>query len=210
MNLMTVILSGGTPSRKQQRAEDEARILVQTILQAKPGRDAIIREYQKTRSLTDSTRRKMIKILTADKTENHSTSPPKHIREMYAQGIVSVFPNLRDEHYYDPQSGQGYFTWKIKNIQRNSAPSDNRRYSPQSFSGGPTAEREASSSTEVILTEEQCREAVSLMKHTSEVETVKVKMRETFQYRRKMIQDPRRSNDVLTEFPRFLDIKGLV
>lgn len=98
----------------------------------------------------------------------------------------------------------------MENIQRNSAPSDNRIYSPQSFSGGPTAEREASSSTEVILTEEQCREAVSLMKHTSEVETVKVKMREKFQYRRKMIQDPRRSTDVLTEFPRFLDIKGLV
>ncbi|XP_067257324.1 uncharacterized protein [Chanodichthys erythropterus] len=35
-------------------------------------------------------------------------------------------------------------------------------------------------------------------------------MRETFQYRRKMIQDPRRSTDVLTEFPRFLDIKGLI
>lgn len=101
-------------------------------------------------------------------------------------------------------------TWKIKNIQRNSAPSENRRYLPQSFSGGPTAEREASSSTEVILTEEHCREAVSLMKHTSEVETVKVKMRETFPYRRKMIQDPNRSTDVLTEFPRFLDIKGLV
>jgi len=101
-------------------------------------------------------------------------------------------------------------TWKIKNIQRNSASSENHRYHPQSFGGGPTAEREASSSTEVILDEEQCREAVSFMKHTSDEETLKVKMRETFQYRRKMIQDPSRSTDVLTEFPCFLDIKGLV
>ncbi|XP_067257300.1 uncharacterized protein [Chanodichthys erythropterus] len=68
-----------------------------------PGGDSIIREYQKTKSLTDSTRRKMIRILTADMTERHSTSPPKHIREMYAQGIVSLFPNLRD-----PYTKNGY------------------------------------------------------------------------------------------------------
>ncbi|KAM9483225.1 uncharacterized protein Hap1MRO34_008208 [Clarias gariepinus] len=48
------------------------------------------------------------------------------------------------------------------------------------------------------------------MKHTSEEVTVKVKMRETFQYRRKMIHDPSRCTDVLTEFPRYLDIKGLI
>ncbi|XP_026067700.1 uncharacterized protein LOC113061784 isoform X2 [Carassius auratus] len=213
----TSLLSDGSPSRKQQRVEDEARILVQKILQTKPGGDAIIREYNKTKSLTDSTRRKMIKILTADMTEKHSTSPPRNIREMYAQGIVALFPYLRDpytkngyEHYYDPQSGQGYLTWKIKNIQRNSASSENCRRSSQSFSGGPTSEREAASSTDVILTEEQCREAVSLMKHTSEVDTIKIKMKETFQYRRKMIQDPNRSTDVLTEFPRFLDVQGLI
>ncbi len=70
------------------------------------------------------------------------------------------------EHYYDPQSGQGYLTWRIKNIQRNSASSEKCRRSSQSFRsfGGPTSEREAASSTDVILTEEQCREAVSLIK----------------------------------------------
>ncbi len=45
--------------------------IVQKVLQTKPGGDAIIREYNKTKSLTDSTRRKMIKILTADMTEKH-------------------------------------------------------------------------------------------------------------------------------------------
>lgn len=54
------------------------------------------------------------------------------------------------------------------------------------------------------------KNSVSLMKHTSEVDTVKVKMRETFQYRHKMIHDPSSCADVLTQFPRFLDIKGLV
>ncbi|XP_057184180.1 uncharacterized protein LOC130550703 [Triplophysa rosa] len=212
----TVLLSDDSLTRKR-RAEDEAGILVQKILQSKPGGDAIMREYHKTKSLSDSTRRKMINILTADMTEKHSTSPPKRIREMYAQGIIALFPYLRDpyakhgyEHYYDPQSGQGYLSWKIKNIQRNRAPSETRRCVSQSFSGGPSAQREASSSTEVILTEEQCREAVSLMKHTSEVDTVKVKMSETFQYRRKMIRDPSSCADVLTQFPRYLDIKGLI
>ncbi|CAM4735514.1 unnamed protein product [Leuciscus chuanchicus] len=197
------ILGDGTPSRKQQRAEDEARILC---------------SYQwRDRNLSDFIKKIFICVLKINKSliglERHEgdTSPPKRIREMYAQGIVALFPYLHDP--YTKKwicNGQGYLTWKIKNIQRNIAPSENRRSLPQSFSGGPTAEREASSSTEVILTEEQCREAVSLMKHSSEVETVKVKMRETFQYRRKMIQDPSRSTDVLTDFPRFLDIKGLI
>ncbi|XP_043085446.1 uncharacterized protein LOC122332212 [Puntigrus tetrazona] len=190
--------------------------MVKKILQTKPGGDGIIREYNKTKCLSDSNRRKMVNILTADMTEKHSSSPPKQVRELYAQGIIALFPYLRDpyaklgyEHYYDPQSGQGYLSWKIKNIQRNSAPSEIRRCVPQSF-GGPSAQREASFSTEVILTEEQYREAVSLMKHTSEEVTVKVKMRETFQYRRKMVHDPSRCTDVLTEFPRYLDIKGLI
>ncbi|KAL0148389.1 hypothetical protein M9458_056289, partial [Cirrhinus mrigala] len=191
--------------------------MVKKILQTKPGGDGIIREYNKTKSSSDSNRRKMVNILTADVTEKHSSSPPEQVRELYAQGIIALFPYLRDpyaklgyEHYYDPQSGQGYLSWKIKNIQRNSAPSETRRCVPQSFSGGPSAQREASSSTDVILTEEQYREAVSLMKHTSEEATVKVKMRETFQYRRKMIHDPSRCADVLTEFPLYLDIKGLI
>ncbi|CAM4735548.1 unnamed protein product [Leuciscus chuanchicus] len=187
------ILGDGTLSRKQQRAEDEARIL------SMEGQKSL-RFHQKN-----------LHLCSEDQQKSYCTSPPKRIREMYAQGIVALFPYLHDP--YTKKwicNGQGYLTWKIKNIQRNIAPSENRRSLPQSFSGGPTAEREASSSTEVILTEEQCREAVSLMKHSSEVETVKVKMRETFQYRRKMIQDPSRSTDVLTEFPRFLDIKGLI
>lgn len=60
------------------------------------------------------------------------------------------------------------------------------------------------------MTEEQCREAISLLKHTSEADTVKAKMKETFQYRREMIHDPSRCAEVLTEFPRYLDVKGLV
>ncbi|KAL1252686.1 hypothetical protein QQF64_017379 [Cirrhinus molitorella] len=132
----TILLSDDSPTRKR-RAEDEAGIMVKKVLQTKPGGDGVIREYNKTKSLSDSSRRKMVNILTADMTEKHSSSPPKNVRELYAQGIIALFPYLRDpyaklgyEHYYDPQSGQEYLSWKIKNIQRNSAPSETRRCVP--------------------------------------------------------------------------------
>ncbi|KAI2666648.1 Peptide deformylase [Labeo rohita] len=204
----TILLSDDSLTRKR-RAEDEAGIVNGQKKKSCSG-DGIIREYNKTKCLSDSNRRKMVNIFTADMTEKHSSSPPKQVRELYAQLIIALFPYLRD-----PYSTLGYVMdkgtchGKLRTFRRtvhHQRPVDD----PQSFSGGPSAQREASSSTEVILTEEQYREAVSLMMHTSEEATVKVKMRETFQYRRKMIHDPSRCTDVLTEFPRYLDIKGLV
>ncbi|KAL7845547.1 hypothetical protein AOLI_G00237390 [Acnodon oligacanthus] len=45
-------------------------------------------------------------------TKTHGTSPPRRVRELYAKGIVSLFPYLKDpyskngyEHYYDSESG---------------------------------------------------------------------------------------------------------
>ncbi|XDV36737.1 hypothetical protein PO909_006466 [Leuciscus waleckii] len=188
--------------------------LVQSILEKKPGGDIISKEYRKTKYLTDSTRRKMITILVADMTERHGTSPPRHIRERYAEGIIALFPCLRDpfskkgyEHYFDPQSGEGYLSWKIKNIQRNC--SQKRGQSSQSFCGGPTAERRASNISD-DLSEEECKDAISFMKHCSDETTIKQKMQATFQYRRRLIEDPNKYGDVLLEFPRFKDMKGLI
>jgi hypothetical protein len=48
------------------------------------------------------------------------------------------------------------------------------------------------------------------MKHSVDEETVKQKMRSTFRYRRNMVEDPERCGDVLAEYPRFKDVKGLV
>ncbi|KAK2872936.1 hypothetical protein Q8A67_022833 [Cirrhinus molitorella] len=66
----TILLSDDSPTRKR-RAEDEAGIMVKKVLQTKPGGDGVIREYNKTKSLSDSSRRKMVNILTADMTEKH-------------------------------------------------------------------------------------------------------------------------------------------
>ncbi|CAB1330725.1 unnamed protein product, partial [Coregonus sp. 'balchen'] len=53
----TIILSDdGSPSRKRQRSDDEAKNLIESILNKKPGGEVVIRKYSKTKSLTFWTR----------------------------------------------------------------------------------------------------------------------------------------------------------
>lgn len=80
----------------------------------------------------------------------------------------------------------------------------------QLYSEGPIAERESSPSTLVTLSEDQCREAISLMKHSYDEETVKQKMKLTFECRKKMAHDPSKYSTILNKFPHFLDEKGLI
>nr|XP_057907986.1 uncharacterized protein LOC131104634 isoform X2 [Doryrhamphus excisus] len=77
--------------------------LVKSILTKKSGGEYIINEYNRTKTLADESRRKMVNILAADMTEKNGTSPPRQVKEMYARGIVSLFPYLRD-----PFSKNGY------------------------------------------------------------------------------------------------------
>lgn len=56
----------------------------------------------------------------------------------------------------------------------------------------------------------QCQEAIALMKHTADEAVVKEKMKLTLAYRQKLLHDPKESTDILSIFPRFLDIPGLV
>lgn len=48
------------------------------------------------------------------------------------------------------------------------------------------------------------------MKYCTDEATIKQKMKITFEHRRSMVLDEERSSDVLAEFPRFKDVKGLV
>lgn len=86
----TVIIEESSSS-KRMRLDDEAKKLVETILVQKPGGDRIINEYNRTKSLGDETRRKMVNILAADMTEKNGTSPPRQEKEKYARGIVALF-----------------------------------------------------------------------------------------------------------------------
>lgn len=46
--------------------------LVESILTKKPGGECIINEYNRSKFLTDETRRKMVNILAADMTEKNT------------------------------------------------------------------------------------------------------------------------------------------
>lgn len=78
------------------------------------------------------------------------------------------------------------------------------------MTGGPPAGREPSVSPEMTLTEEQCKEAMALMRYCSDEASIKQKMKVTFEHCRRMVLDGEKSSDVLTEFPPFKDVKGLV
>ncbi|XP_031163378.1 uncharacterized protein LOC116055518 [Sander lucioperca] len=91
------------PSRKRQKANQDAKQVVESALTKKPGGDRITKEYNRTKGLSDSSRRQMVNILAADMTETYGTSPPRDVREMYARGIVEMFPYLMD-----PYSKNGY------------------------------------------------------------------------------------------------------
>ncbi|XP_062253507.1 uncharacterized protein LOC133962083 [Platichthys flesus] len=48
------------------------------------------------------------------------------------------------------------------------------------------------------------------MRHSADEDTIKKKMKLTFDFRRNMVLEPQQSSDVLSVFPRFKDVKGLV
>uniref|UniRef100_A0AAV2J710 Uncharacterized protein n=1 Tax=Knipowitschia caucasica TaxID=637954 RepID=A0AAV2J710_KNICA len=177
----TIIISD-TPAGKRQRLDSESKQCVESILARKPGGDRIMNEYNRTKSLTDESRRKMVNMLVADMTEKNGSSPTRQVKEMYARGIVTLFPSLSDpfskngyEHYYDSQSGSGYLAWRIKTIQRSTARDRRASFEEgrpgKTTEGGPTARRELQYLPEKNLSED---------------------------------------DNVLSEFPRFKDVKGLI
>ncbi|XP_054906054.1 uncharacterized protein LOC129372662 [Poeciliopsis prolifica] len=74
---------------------------------------------------------------------------------------------------------------------------------------GPAARRDTKFVPETVLSEEECKEAIALIKHSADEDKIK-KMKLTFDFRRNMVLDPQRSSNILSVFPRFKDVKGLV
>ncbi|XP_028441533.1 uncharacterized protein LOC114560391 [Perca flavescens] len=180
--------------------------LIEAVLRGKSGGEEVLQEYQTTETLTDAARRKMVNILVAHMIDNHGHRPTKAIREDYARGIVMLFPSLKDpyskkgyEHFYDAASSTGYISWRLKTVQRKI-----RRGSalpPNSPIDVWTV------NVERQLDGNACQEAMSLLNHTTDNSLIFQKMRETFQHRQKLVNDPGRSVDILSSFPRFLDTK---
>ncbi|XP_028252236.1 uncharacterized protein LOC114453878 isoform X2 [Parambassis ranga] len=207
--------------RKKLRIEDlrsmSAKQLIEDVLRSKSGGEEVLQEYQTTETLTDATRRQMVNILVAHMIDNHGHLPTKAVREDYAKGIVMLFPSLRDpysnkgyEHFYDAASNTGYISWRLKRVQRKirrgyaMSPNTSTDISPR----GPNFQRTVN--VERQLDGSACQEAISLLNHTTDKSLIFQKMRETFHYRQKLVNDPGRSDNILSTFPRFLDTKGLV
>ncbi|XP_071399447.1 uncharacterized protein [Centroberyx affinis] len=202
--------------RRTHAERDSAKEMVKDALKAKPGGQNILDEYDKMKTLMDNTRRQLVNLLVADMVEIHGRSPPVSVRSKYALGIISLFPSLRDpysdngyEHFYDPQSGSGYLAWRIKTVQRNTAAQSQRPSTSTPYQDSPKRKREVLSADKQLLGE-QCQEAISFLKHSTDESAVKEKMRATFQYRQTLVQDQQCSSTVLDAFPRFLNITGLI
>ncbi|XP_058505767.1 uncharacterized protein LOC131472512 isoform X2 [Solea solea] len=215
----STVITESTTARKRRLVEGPpdskvAKNIVYVALHQKPGGEDVFKEYNNTNGLSDHTRKKLVNILVADMIESHGRIPPVNVRITYALGIVTLFPNLRDkesatgyEHYYDPHSGQGYLAYRLKTVQRNSA-SDTKRGSKAKYQGGPKTLRETSTSEQLFG--DDCKEAMSMMKHSADLVVVKEKMKATFKYRQQMLHSPDQSSLILDHFPRFLDIPGLI
>ncbi|CAL8361381.1 unnamed protein product [Arctogadus glacialis] len=196
------------------RSFSSVESMVYVALHQKTGGEDIFKEYNATKGLSDQTRRKLVNILVSDMVESHGRVPPINVRVTYALGIVTLFPNLKDkasptgyEHYYDPHSGQGYLAYRLKTVQRNTT-SDFKRSPKSADQHGPKTLRETSTSEQ--LSGDECREAMSVMKHSADQPVVKEKMKATFKHRQSMLHDPDQSSVILDHFPRFLDTPGLV
>ncbi|XP_061116341.1 uncharacterized protein LOC133140415 [Conger conger] len=192
----------------------EARELVRAVLARRPDGERVVKEYRINGTLTDTTRRHLINILVAHMTETQGRIPPKNVRELYALGIVTLFPSLKDpfskkgyEHFYDGQNGTGYLAWRLKTVQRKTFHRSGGEQKPI-VSRGPNFERQTQLGEQ--LQGEVCKEAISYMAQCTDQEQVFLKMRETFQHRQQLVHDPQKCGAVLATFPRFLDTKGLV
>ncbi|KAF7640792.1 hypothetical protein LDENG_00013850 [Lucifuga dentata] len=144
----------------------------------------VLKEYEETGSLKDSTRRLMVNIIVAHMREKEGSHVSKATKEFHALGIVSRFPALKDpysnkgyEHFYDSQS---FLEWRVKTVQRQS-----RTASPSLkkvvLKGGPTSSRTTVVTTGDQQTGDDCKEAISLLHHTKDRDLVFQRMRETFQ-----------------------------
>ncbi|MEQ2277031.1 hypothetical protein XENORESO_018326 [Xenotaenia resolanae] len=207
---------------KRLKVDDEAfqrssaKDLIKQILQTKPGGTTVLEEYEETGMLCDSRRRQMVNILAAHMVETEGRIPQRITKEKYALGIVTLFPSLKDplsrkgyEHFYDSQSGSGFLAWRLKTIQRKTKLVSKEPKMQTARGGGPRQER-AVPQIGGQLDDERCKEVISFMNHSSDGKIIMQKMKETFEYRQRLIHNPDESHTVLSVFPRLLDTKGLI
>ncbi|XP_039464811.1 uncharacterized protein LOC120438476 [Oreochromis aureus] len=119
--------------------------------------------------MKDATRRQMVNILVAHMIDSHGM------------------------HFFDAASGAGYISWRLKTVQRKirrGSPTPPNRLTDSS-SGGPNLQRTVNVKHQ--LDGDACKEAMSLLNHTTDNCVILQKMKETFQHRQRLVNDPSRS-----------------
>ncbi|KAL3983373.1 beta-galactosidase [Sarotherodon galilaeus] len=220
----TMILKS-TKNRKKGLREldrDEAKQKVCSVLRSNPKGEEIFNEYDKTKTLSDPTNGQHTGCRYDRITRSNTLFfvferrfPPISVRTNYALGIATLFPYLQDpyskngyERYYDPEANTGYLAWRLKTVQRNTY--DGASGCPRpNFQDSPTTRRESLFVSGELFGEE-CREALSVIRHSTDRSVVKEKMKTTFEYRQKLVHDPNATSSILDVFPRFLDTPGLI
>ncbi|XP_047009845.1 uncharacterized protein LOC108261749 [Ictalurus punctatus] len=163
--------------------QNEARQKVDCVLRVNPKGEEIFKEYEKTKTLTDATHKQMVNVLVADMLELHGRIPSSSLRTSYALGIVTLFPYLQDpfskhgyEHYYDPEGNTGFIAWRIKTVQHNTC-AGSRCHSKTVLQDGPKTRRESLLFCQQRF-DEECREAISTIRYSTDESVVKEKMSE--------------------------------
>ncbi|XP_071325218.1 uncharacterized protein [Trachinotus anak] len=132
--------------------------------------------------------------------------PPVNVHITYALGITTLFPNLKDPDSKNGYSGSSYLAWRWKTVQRNS---EEFKKSKSTFQHCPKTPCNMLLHVKQ-LSGDECKEAMSVIRHSADMKLVKDNMKATFQYRQKVIQDPATASTVLDLFPRFLYTSGLI
>ncbi|XP_053475764.1 uncharacterized protein LOC128604677 [Ictalurus furcatus] len=153
--------------------QNEARQKVDCVLRANPKGEEIFKEYEKTKTLTDGERPGCRHV--------RATWDDSIVKTNYALGIVTLFPYLQDpfskhgyEHYYDPEGNSGFIAWRIKTVQRNTC-AGSRCHSKTVLQDGPKTRRESLLFCQQQFGEE-CREAISTIRYSTDESVVKEKM----------------------------------
>ncbi|KAK7910504.1 hypothetical protein WMY93_015188 [Mugilogobius chulae] len=160
---------------------------VEQILRCNPAGQNVVKEYEQTGMLKDSSRRIMVNVIVAAMCEKEGRAVCRHTKEFYALGIVEMFPSLKDpyskkgyEHFYDIESNSGFLQCRLKTVQHQSRIRSTPRKKLQ-HKGGPTSSRLPASAAQ--HSGDECLEAMSLLNHTTDRQLVFSKMRQTFSYR---------------------------
>nr|XP_033957513.1 uncharacterized protein LOC117460296 isoform X1 [Pseudochaenichthys georgianus]XP_033957514.1 uncharacterized protein LOC117460296 isoform X1 [Pseudochaenichthys georgianus] len=204
--------------RKEEEALQgpQAKDLIKQVLLTKPGGSDVMKEYEEKGTISRATRKVMVNILVADMVQSEGRIPQRLTKEKYALGIVTLFPSLQDphgktgyEHFYDGQKGGGFLAWRLKSVQRATRLPVRSKDSRIEENGGPMLRREIGHCDD-HPDEQRFQELIAVMNHTNNREVIMKKMRDTLEYRRRLVHDPERSSTVLSVFPRLLDTKGLI